>query len=78
MSKKDLTEISQGMKVKSFDGLLHHKNPICNECGSHCFSLYSGGKKEPVTELYVCRNCKIIFTMPFEKKCEFTKEAKND
>jgi len=78
LSIKDQTKISLGMQVKSFGGTLQHKNPICDECGSHCFSLYSGGKKERVTELYVCRNCKIIFTLPIEKKCEFTKEIQND
>ena len=73
----DCPEIKQGMQVMEFDGVLDHKNPKCNECGNHCFSLYSGGRKEKLTEMYVCKNCKIIYTLPQEKKCEFT-EKKND
>ncbi len=71
-------DIQQGMDVRTFEGILEHKNPICDECGNHCYSLYSGGKKERVSELYVCRNCKIIFTLPTKKQCEFTKEIQND
>jgi len=60
------------MKVKTFTGLLNHQNPSCEECGSHCFSLYSGGKKERVGDMYVCKNCKIIYSLPNSAKCEFT------
>jgi len=62
----------QGMTVKTFSGLLNHKNPNCENCGRHCFSLYQGGKKERLSELYVCKNCNILYALSTKKKCEFT------
>lgn len=60
------------MSIRTFPGLLHHKNPKCAECNSHCYALYSGGKKDRLAEMYVCKNCNIIFKLPSKKKCEFT------
>jgi len=64
--------LMEGMKIRIFQGLLNHKNPKCEECYRHCYSLYRGGKKEKMTEMYVCKNCNIIYTLPEKKKCEFT------
>jgi len=72
---EELPSIVQGMKVKTFSGLLNHKNPNCENCGSHCFSLYQGGKKERLPELYVCKNCNIIYILPSRKKCEYMEET---
>ena len=69
---REITGIIQGMKVKTFSGILNHKNPTCDNCGRHCFSLYRGGRKERLPETFVCKNCNIIYTLPREKKCEFT------
>ena len=66
-------EIVQGMKIRTFHGLLNHKNPTCTECSSHCYALYRGGKKEK-TAMFVCKNCNVIYTLPDQKKCEFTEE----
>jgi len=60
------------MTTKTFTGLLSHKNPVCPECGVHCFSLYQGGKKDRVQGLFICKNCKTIYKLPEKKKCEFT------
>ncbi len=46
-----LPHIVHGMKVKTFSGLLNHKNPTCEQCGSHCYALYRGGKKEKMADL---------------------------
>jgi len=67
-----LPKLVQGMRVKTFDGILEHQNPNCEKCGAHCFSLYSGGKKERLTAMYVCKNCQVIYLLPNQKKCEFT------
>ena len=60
------------MTIKTFTGLLDHKNPVCPQCGVHCFSLYQGGKKDRVQEIFICKNCKTIYELPENKKCEFT------
>ena len=60
------------MTTKTFTGLLGHKNPVCTKCGVHCFSLYQGGKKDRVQEVFICKNCKTIYELPEKKKCEFT------
>jgi len=73
-----LPEITQGMGIRIFDGLLDHKNPKCRECGSHCFALYRGGRKEKITEMFVCKNCNIIYTLSEKKRCEFTEVSEND
>ena len=68
----DLPQIDQGMNIRTFDGLLDHKNPRCTECNSYCYALYRGGRKEKIGEMFVCKNCSIIYIMPSNKKCEFT------
>ena len=60
------------MSIKTFTGLLEHKNPICPDCHLHCFSLYQGGKKERLGDLYICRNCQSLYELPDKKKCKFT------
>ncbi len=72
MSEQEkLPNIIQGMKIRTFHGLLDHKNPTCTECSSHCYALYRGGKKEK-TAMFVCKNCSIIYTLSTKTKCEFT------
>jgi len=61
-----------GMIVKSFDGILDHKNPVCAKCNNRCYALYRGGKKERIGDMFVCKNCNIIYTLSEKKKCEFT------
>ena len=34
------------MNSKIFSGILEHRNPICETCGVHCFSIYEGGRKD--------------------------------
>ena len=63
------------MTTKTFTGLLDHKNPVCPKCEVHCFSLYQGGKKDKVQEIFICKNCKTIYELPEKKKCEFTEAA---
>jgi len=65
---KGLPSIIQGMKVKTFSGILNHKNPTCEQCGSHCYALYRGGKKEKMADLFVCKNCNLLYTLPTTKK----------
>jgi len=67
----------QGMKIRTFQGLLDHKNPKCEECTSHCYALYRGGKKEKMGDLFVCKNCDIIYALPDKKMCEFMEVEKN-
>jgi len=64
----------QGMKMRTFQGLLGHKNPKCEECRGHCYALYRGGKKERMGDMFVCKDCNIIYTLSEKKKCEFTEE----
>ena len=66
------------MTTKIFTGLLDHKNPVCTKCGVHCFSLYQGGKKDRVQDLFFCKNCNTIYELPEKKKCEFTEAERND
>ena len=68
----------EGMSVKTFEGLLDHKNPICEKCRSRCYALYLGGKKERMGDLFVCKDCNIIYTLPTKKKCEFTEVSDHD
>lgn len=68
----ELPNIVEGMSILNFEGLLDHKNPTCEQCGSHCYALYRGGKKERMADLFVCKNCSILYTLPSKKKCEFT------
>jgi len=70
------TRLTEGVAIRTFDGLLKHKNPICPKCNRNCFSLYSGGVKEKLGELFICRFCKTIYTLPLKKKCEFTEEER--
>ena len=58
--------------MRTFQGVLDHKNPRCESCSKHCFSLYRGGKKDRVEQIYFCKNCSIIYQLPNQKKCKFT------
>ena len=60
------------MTSKVFEGRLGHKNPSCEKCGSHTYSLYRGGKKERLVDAFVCKTCSIIYKLPNPKKCEFS------
>ena len=62
------------MTAKIFTGILEHKNPVCPKCRIQCFSLYQGGKKDRVHEMFICKNCKTIYELPEKKRCEFTEE----
>ena len=64
------------MVTRTFTGLLDHKNPVCPECRIRCFSLYQGGMKDRIKDLFICKNCKIIYKLPEKKKCEFTEVDK--
>jgi len=72
-----LPKIVQGMNIRTFQGLLDHKNPQCEECSSHCYALYRGGKKEKMVEMFVCKNCNIIYVLPDKKKCVLTEVETN-
>ena len=61
-------------KSKIFDGLLQHKNPICETCGVHCFSIYQGGKKDKVEDVFRCAKCNTLYHLSENKRCEFTEE----
>jgi len=71
-------KLDERYQAKDFHGYLEHKNPICEECGRHCYSIYSGGNKERVLDVYICRNCKIVFCIHDEKKCEFVGGKNHD
>lgn len=60
------------MSVRIFDGELVHQNPNCTRCGSRCYTLYSGGRKDKVDGLYFCKKCKIIYKLPPKKKCKYS------
>ena len=68
------TMVTSEMTIKVFEGRLGHKNPECEKCGSHTFSLYRGGKKERLIDAFVCKACSIIYKLPTPKKCEFSEE----
>jgi len=57
------------MSIRIFDGELIHQNPICTECNIRCYTLYVGGKKDKIDDLYFCKKCKIIYKLPPNKKC---------
>ena len=73
-----IPELTQGMNIEEFNGLLDHKNPKCSKCNCHCYTLYRGGKKERMGDMFVCKNCNIIYTLPAKKRCEFTEVSEND
>ena len=64
------------MVTRTFTGLLDHKNPVCPECNVQCFSLYQGGKKDKVQDLFICKKCQTIYNLPKKGKCEFTEANK--
>jgi len=68
----ELANIVEGMSIQNYVGILDHKNPTCERCGNHCYTLYRGGKKEKMVDLFVCKNCNILYSLPNKKKCEFT------
>ena len=63
--------VTSEMTIKVFEGRLGHKNPECENCGSHTYALYRGGKKERLDDAFVCKACSIIYKLPNSKKCEF-------
>ncbi len=58
--------------MKTFEGMLGHKNPECEKCGSHTYAIYQGGNKEKLADAFVCKVCNIIYKLPTPKKCEFS------
>ncbi len=64
--------VGQLAEIRTFQGMLDHKNPKCESCTGHCYSLYRGGKKERMREMFVCQDCGIIYLLPTKKKCKFT------
>jgi len=74
--QKNIPGIIQGMKIRTYKGILDHKNPTCEVCQGNCFALYRGGKKERMQEIFFCKNCSILYELPLKKKCTFT-EVKN-
>ena len=69
--KMVVSNIQDGMTV-IFEGNLGHKNPECEKCGNHTYTLYQGGKKEKLNDTFICKTCSIIYKLPKPKKCEFT------
>jgi len=64
--------VDQQMDARPFRGLLDHKNPSCEVCLGRCMSLYSGGKKDRMSEMFLCSSCGIIYVLPPKKRCKFT------
>ena len=62
--------VTSKMTIKVFEGRLSHKNPSCEKCGNHTYSLYQGGKKEKLEDAFVCKTCSIIYKLPTPKKCD--------
>jgi|TARA_B110000881_G_C18196086_1_gene327201 hypothetical protein len=62
--------VASELKTIVFEGILEHKNPKCSKCQSHCFALYQGGAKERLEEVYICKKCNILYSLPGEKKCD--------
>ena len=62
--------VTSKMIIKVFEGRLGHKNPSCEKCGNHTYSLYQGGKKEKLEGAFVCKTCSIIYKLPTPKKCD--------
>ncbi len=58
--------------IRTFDGKLTHKNPVCKECDRQCYSLYSGGRKDRLEDTFVCKKCNIIYKLPSPPKCLFS------
>jgi len=71
-AQEEIPPIIQGMKIKTFQGLLDHKNPKCETCEKPCYALYRGGKKERMADFFVCKHCSILYTLPNKKRCTFT------
>ena len=71
-SVEEIPTIVQGMKIKTFQGLLDHKNPKCETCEKLCYALYRGGKKERIADFFVCKHCSIFYTLPNKKRCTLT------
>jgi hypothetical protein len=59
------------MSLRIFEGKLTHQNPTCTECNNRCYTLYFGGKKDMIRDLYFCKKCQIIYKLPTTKKCDF-------
>jgi len=68
----EIPSVAQGMSIRNYDGLLDHKNPTCEECSTPCYALYRGGKKERMSDLFVCKSCNILYILSRKRKCEFT------
>ena len=64
--------VGQSMELRTFSGLLDHKNPSCEVCFGRCMSLYSGGKKDRMSEMFLCNTCEIFYLLPSKKKCNLT------
>ena len=62
--------VASELKTIVFEGILEHKNPKCSKCQRHCFALYQGGAKERLEEVYICKKCNILYSLPGEKKCD--------
>ena len=60
------------LEIRTFSGLLDHKNPSCEVCFGRCMSLYSGGKKDRMLEMFLCSTCGIFYLLPSKKKCLLT------
>jgi len=55
------------MSIRIFEGDLICQHPVCTECNSHCYSLYVGGRKDRIKNMYFCKKCKIIYKLPTRK-----------
>ena len=64
------------MSIRIFEGELTHQNPICMECNNHCYTLYIGGRKDKVLDMYFCKKCQIVYKLPSKKKCNLVEDVK--
>jgi hypothetical protein len=58
------------MKIRNFEGQLTHQNPVCTMCNGHCYSLYIGGRKDKISDVFYCKKCKIAYVVSEEKRCD--------
>jgi len=60
------------LSLKIYRGQLSHQNPMCTKCGVHTFSLYFGGRKDKIVNMYFCKRCITIYKLPKRKENDHT------
>ena len=74
VSAKKTVQTRTDLKVRIYDGILTHKNPTCNQCGKVSNSLYVGGRKDRISNIFICEICSILYTLPQKPKCDIVKQ----